>query len=134
MLCTLDLPLPGRRYGVDMSATSPEPSARPGQVSDDRTPAQIAHERAMTEVSETLMNVEQAIRRVKKAQGEVARVGYEGGAKQALDVVLADLVHARDRLFQASYLTPAPGDRPDEDPASLFPDLETPLERQLRLG
>ena len=117
-----------------MSATAPEPASRPGQVSDDRTPAQISHERAMTEVSETLMNVEQSIRRVQRAQAEVARIGYEGGATQALKVALTDLTHARDRLFQASYLVPAPTDEPDEDPTSLFPDLVTPLERQQRLG
>lgn len=113
-----------------------DPEARSGTVSDDRTPSQVAHERAMTEVSETLMNVEQAIRRTKRAQAEVARIGYDGGAREALDVVLQDLVKARDRLFQASYLVPVPADEVPDEPelTTLFPDLETPVERQQRLA
>lgn len=90
----------------------------------------------MTEVSETLMNVEQAIRRTQRAQAEVAKIGYNGGAREALDVVLQELIRARDRLFQASYLVPVPADEvPDEpEPTTLFPDLVTPVERQQRLA
>jgi hypothetical protein len=90
----------------------------------------------MTEVSETLMNVEQAIRRTQRAQVEIARIGYTGGAREALDVVLHELVSARDRLFQASYLVPVPADEVHAEPesTSLFPDLMTPLERQQRLA
>lgn len=110
--------------------------ARSGAVSDDRTPLQVAHERAMTEVSETLMNVEQAIRRTQRAQAEVARIGYTGGAREALDVVLQELIIARDRLFQASYLVQVPGDEVSDapEPTTLFPDLVTPHERQQRLA
>lgn len=89
----------------------------------------------MTEVSETLMNVEQAVRRTKRAQAEVARIGYDGGAREALDVVLQDLIKARDRLFQASYLVPVPADEilDDPEPTTLFPDLDAPVGRQQRL-
>lgn len=113
-----------------------DPEARSGTVSDDRTPLQVAHERAMTEVSETLMNVEQAIRRTQRARAEVARIGYTGGAREALDLVLQELVTARDRLFQASYLVPVPADEVSDElePATLFPDLMTPHERQQRLA
>jgi predicted esterase len=90
----------------------------------------------MTEVSETLMNVEQAIRRTQRAQTEVARIGYDGGAREALDVVLRELIKARDRLFQASYLVPVPPDEEhvEPEPTTLFPELVTPLERQQRLA
>ncbi len=89
----------------------------------------------MTEVSETLMNVEQAIRRTQRAQSEVAKLGYDGGAREALDVVLQDLIRARDRLFQASYFVPVPAEEApvEPEPTSLFPDLMTPRERQQRL-
>lgn len=88
----------------------------------------------MTEVSETLMNVEQAIRRTQRAQAEVARIGYVGGAREALEAVLQELVSARDRLFQASYLVPAPDEAelPVPEPTTLFPELE-PAEQQPRL-
>lgn len=118
------------RYGEPMSAAVPDPQSRREVVSDDRTPAQVAHERAMTEVSETLMNVEQAIRRTERAKSEVAKIGYEGGARDALDAVLDDLIKARDLLFQASYLVPVPGDEEpvEPEPTTLFPDLLTPPE------
>ena len=111
-----------------------DPEAHSVTVSDDRTPSQVAHERAMVEVSETLMNVEQAIRRTQRAQAEVAKIGYQGGARKALDVVLQELTRARDQLFQASYLVPVPENEvPDDpEPTTLFPDLE-PHARQQRL-
>lgn len=107
-------------------------------IQDDRTPAQIAHESAMTEVAETLANIEQAIRRTQKALAAVASKAHRSPARPALETALAQLTATRDALFRSAYFSgSAPQDHhhevdvTDGDVTNLFPELDTPTPRPL---
>jgi len=84
----------------------PHPDYRP--VVDDRadlerSPAQVAHEAAMTEIAETLANIEQAIRRAERARKAVAVLGRDHNAELALKSALDALRATHQRLFQEGY-------------------------------
>lgn len=80
-----------------MAPSSPEPPdyrppIDPGQQPMERSPAQAAREAALAEVSATLLNVEQAVRRADRAYRErlqathkvLFRAAYFGGDQQRL--------------------------------------------------
>lgn len=72
---------------------------------DPRSDAQAAHERAMTEVSDVLLNVEHAIARAKKANKRLGDNPQERNAKLALADVLTALERAHTRLQKDTYFT-----------------------------
>ena len=75
-------------------------SPRPG---DDRSADQLARERAMTEVSDTMLCIEQAIDRAKRGIKNIAKSGGDVNADLALNAALADLQRLRKRLMQDTY-------------------------------
>jgi citrate lyase beta subunit len=84
--------------------SQPHPSAE-----YERSPEQAARENALREVSETLLNIEQAARRAKQArQAAAMTVGCEDLA-QVLGAAEQRLEEVRKDLFQSAYFA---GDRP----------------------
>lgn len=79
-----------------MSSSQPEPSMH-------RAPDQVAHERAMGEVSDVLLNVEHSLTRAKKALKVVAKAGSEPNVELALTDAVKDLEKLRKRLLQDTY-------------------------------
>lgn len=79
-----------------MSSPQPEPSMH-------RSQDQVAHERAMGEVSDVLLNVEHSLTRAKKALKVVAKVGGEPNVELALSDAVRDLEKLRKRLLQDTY-------------------------------
>jgi hypothetical protein len=71
--------------------------------SDSRPVAQIADERALGEVSDTLLCIEQAIDRAKRGLKTVAKNGGDVNTDLALKAALADLQRIRRRLMQDTY-------------------------------
>lgn len=69
----------------------------------ERSPEQVRLESAMREVSETLMNVEQALRRAKRAHRAVVLIGTERNAEVALATCVEQLEATRKALFQSAY-------------------------------
>jgi soluble cytochrome b562 len=67
----------------------------------ERSPEQIAHEAALHEVEETLLNIEQAIRRADR--GRKAIPADERNLRLCLDNVITQLEAARKELFQSAY-------------------------------
>jgi hypothetical protein len=75
----------------------------------ERSPEQAARENALREVSETLLNVEQAAKRARQAQRTAAMtVGCDDLAR-ILGTAEEKLEAVRKELFQGAYFT---GDRP----------------------
>lgn len=70
---------------------------------DDRPAQQIAHERALGEVSDTLLCIEQAIDRAKRGLKTTAKTGGDVNVDLALSATLADLQRIRKRLMQDTY-------------------------------
>jgi hypothetical protein len=70
---------------------------------DHRSSAQIAHERALGEVSDTLLCIEQAIDRAKRGLKTTAKNGGDVNVELALNATLTDLQRIRKRLMQDTY-------------------------------
>lgn len=75
--------------------------SQPG--ADARSAAQVAHERALGEVSDTLLCVEQAIDRAKRGLKTAAKNGGDTNVELALTAALADLQRVHKRLMQDTY-------------------------------
>lgn len=71
----------------------------------ERSPEQVAHEAAMTEIAETLANVEQAIRRAERGRKAVAVLGRDRNAELALKVAVEALQATHRTLFQEGYFS-----------------------------
>lgn len=71
--------------------------------SDARAADQVAHERALGEVSDTLLCIEQAIDRAKRGLKTATKVGSEPNVELALKVALDELQRTRKRLMQDTY-------------------------------
>lgn len=69
----------------------------------ERSPEQVAHEAAMTEVAETLANIEAAIRRAERGRKTVATLGRDRNTELALRAAAEALQAAHHRLFQEGY-------------------------------
>lgn len=69
----------------------------------DRTPDQIAMERAAGEVSDVLLNLEHALSRAKRAVKTVAKDGVDTNAELALKDLIVSLERSRKRLQQDTY-------------------------------
>lgn len=72
---------------------------------DPRSEEQVAHERAQTEVSDVLVNLEHVIVRAKKARKRLGDTPQEHNAKLALADVQATLESARTRLQKDTYFS-----------------------------
>ncbi|OBE99006.1 hypothetical protein [Mycobacterium sp. 852002-10029_SCH5224772] len=70
---------------------------------DPRSEAQAAHERAMTEVSDVLVNVEHALARAKKAKKRLGPSPEESNALLALGDAIKSLEQVRTRLQKDAY-------------------------------
>lgn len=77
--------------------------ATPQQEPGQRSAEQAAHERAMGEVSDVLLNLEHAVARAKRAQKVVGKSGGEGNVELALADATRDLERVRKRLMQDTY-------------------------------
>jgi hypothetical protein len=69
----------------------------------ERSPEQIAREAAMHEVEETLLNIEQAIRRADRGRKAIRTGGAERNLLLCLDAAIDQLEAARKELFQSAY-------------------------------
>jgi hypothetical protein len=74
-----------------------------GRNADDRSADQAAHERAMGEVSDTLLCIEQAIDRAKRGLKNSAKRGGDVNVDLALNEALADLQRIHKRLMKDTY-------------------------------
>ncbi|MFJ8685259.1 hypothetical protein [Micromonospora wenchangensis] len=71
----------------------------------DHTPEQAARESGLREVSEALLNIEQAIKRTERAKRAVSMtVGCDDLARM-LDTAVRNLEIARKDLFQGAYFS-----------------------------
>ncbi|GIJ26839.1 hypothetical protein Vqi01_20010 [Micromonospora qiuiae] len=71
----------------------------------DQTPEQAARETGLREVSEALLNIEQAIKRTERAKRTVSMtVGCDDLARM-LDTAARNLEIARKDLFQGAYFS-----------------------------
>lgn len=69
----------------------------------ERAPEQIAREDAMRHVEETLLNIEQAIRRADQARKAIPAGGPNDNLRLCLDTVVRQLEAVRKELFQGAY-------------------------------
>jgi hypothetical protein len=69
----------------------------------ERSPAQVAREAALHEVEETLLNIEQAIKRADRARRTIPAGGDEQNLKLCLDTAVEQLEAVRKELFQSAY-------------------------------
>lgn len=72
---------------------------------DDRSAEQVAHERAMGEVSDTMLCIEQAIDRAKRGLKNTGKTGGDVNVDLALSAALTDLQRIRKRLMQDTYFS-----------------------------
>lgn len=90
-----------------MAQTYPEspetPASEDTRAGMQRSPEQAAREAAMREVSDTLLNIEQTIRRVERAHRTVTDQVHEPNLKVALAAAKERLQEAHKDLFQGGY-------------------------------
>ncbi len=67
------------------------------------SPEREAREADLREVGETILNIEQAVRRADRARREIAKTGREPGFVLALDEAIRTLESARRKLQQDTY-------------------------------
>ena len=87
-----------------MSQPAPETGAEsdaPGSA--QRSAEQVVQERAMTQVSDVLLNLEWAIDRARKGLKTVAKDGGNTNVELALADAIKDLDRVRKRLTQDTY-------------------------------
>jgi hypothetical protein len=78
------------------------PLIEPGEV-PERSPEAAAHEQAMQEVEQTLLNIEAALRRADRGRKAISPTGGERNLRQALDRAVEQLEGARKELFREGY-------------------------------
>lgn len=69
----------------------------------ERSPDQAAREAAMHEVEETILNIEQAIRRADRGRKSIPADGASRNLRLCLDAAVAQLEAVRRELFQSAY-------------------------------
>jgi hypothetical protein len=85
---------------------SPEHEYRPvidSRSDMERSPEQVARETALHEVEETLLNIEQAIRRADRGRKSIPLEGAGRNLRLCLDTAVAQLEAVLKELFQAAY-------------------------------
>lgn len=78
------------------------PVIEPSSASE-RSPEEVAREQAMNEVEQTLLNIEQAIRRADRGRKAISPDGNERNLRLALDQAVERLETVRKDLFQSGY-------------------------------
>jgi hypothetical protein len=68
----------------------------------ERSPEQVAREEALHEVEETLLNIEQAIKRADRGRQAIRGDGNDN-LRLSLDTAVEQLEAVRRRLFQDAY-------------------------------
>jgi hypothetical protein len=69
----------------------------------ERSPDQVAREAALHEVEETLLNIEQAIKRADRGRRTIRAEGNEQNLKLCLNAAVEQLEAVRKELFQNAY-------------------------------
>jgi hypothetical protein len=69
----------------------------------ERSPDEVAREQALHEVEQTLLNIEQAIRRADSGRRAISAEGNERNLRLALDRTVEQLEAVRKELFQSGY-------------------------------
>jgi hypothetical protein len=69
----------------------------------ERSPEEVAREQALHEVEQTLLNIEQAIRRADCGRRAISPDGNERNLRLALDRAVEQLEAIRKELFQSGY-------------------------------
>jgi soluble cytochrome b562 len=85
---------------------TPERAYRPvidSRSDMERTPEQAAHEEALRHVEETLLNIEQAIRRADRGRKSIPADSAGRNLRLCLDSVVEQLEAVRKELFQGAY-------------------------------
>jgi len=85
---------------------TPEHAYRPvidSRSEMERSPEQAAREAALHEVEETLLNIEQAIRRADRGRKSIHAEGDARNLRLCLDAVVDQLETVRKELFQSAY-------------------------------
>jgi hypothetical protein len=85
---------------------SPDHAYRPvidSRSEMERSPEQVAREAALHEVAETLLNIEQAIRRADRGRKAIPAEGAGHNLRLCLDSVVDQLEAVRKELFQSAY-------------------------------
>lgn len=72
---------------------------------NERSQDEVAREHAMTEVEQTLLNIETAITRADQGRKKIPAEGSERNLRLALDRACADLEKVRKELFQDAYFS-----------------------------
>lgn len=68
-----------------------------------RSPAEVAHETALGEISDVLLNLEHTLARAKKALIRVRKTGGDNNIELALMELIADLERTHKRMMQDTY-------------------------------
>ncbi len=69
----------------------------------ERSPEEAAREQALQEVEQTLLNIEDAIRRADRGRQKISLDGSERNLRLALDRAIEQLEATRKELFQSGY-------------------------------
>jgi hypothetical protein len=72
-------------------------------AADDRTPAEVAREQALGEISDVLLNLEHTLARAKKALQRVRKSGGDHNVELALTELIADLERNHKRFMHDTY-------------------------------
>jgi hypothetical protein len=78
------------------------PVIEPRSVTE-RSPEEVAREQALHEVEQTLLNIEEAIRRADRGRQKITLDGNERNLRLALDRAIEQLEATRKELFQSGY-------------------------------
>lgn len=70
---------------------------------NQRSAEQTAHEQALGEISDVLLNLEHTISRAKKALARVRKSGGDHNIELALQDAIADLERSHKRFMQDTY-------------------------------
>lgn len=73
------------------------------QPGDERSSQAIAHELALGEISDVILNLEHSLARSKKALVRVRKAGGDNNVELALIDTIADLERVHKRLMQDTY-------------------------------
>ena len=90
---------------MPISRTAPVDGAshRPVDGASHRSGAQVAHEQALGEVSDVLLNIEHTLARARKALVRVKKAGGDNNVELALKDAIADLDRVHKRFMQDTY-------------------------------
>jgi hypothetical protein len=78
------------------------PVIEPGAVAE-RSPEAAVREQAMHEVEQTLLNIEEVIRRADRGRKAISPNGNERNLRLSLDRAVEQLEAVRKELFQSGY-------------------------------